>query len=96
MVSSDCFINGFIDEIISSIRLFADHTGLDRVVDDPLKSAIKLNAGFSRIDIWASMWLVWCPASGVVHDCIDSCFCLFSYFVTFNPSKSVSLIFPEK
>ena len=52
---------------------FADDTSLYIIVDDPLNAAIKLNAELSRIDMWASMWLV-----------------------TFNPSKSESLIFPRK
>ena len=43
------------------------------VIDDTLDSAIKLNTDLSRIDMWASKWLV-----------------------TFNPSKSESLIFSRK
>ena len=67
------FINDIVEEINSSIRHFADDTSLYIIVDDPLDSAIKLNADLSRIDMWASMWLV-----------------------TFNPSKSESLIFSRK
>ena len=67
------FINDIVEEINSSIRLFADDTSLYIIVDDPLDAAIKLNADLSRINMWASMWLV-----------------------TFNPSKSESLIFFQK
>ena len=52
------FLNGIVEEIYSSIRHFADDSSLYIVVDDPLDSAIKLNADHSRIEIWASMWLV--------------------------------------
>ena len=52
------FINDIVEEISSSIRLFADDTSLYIVVDNPLDSAIKLNIEISRIDMWASMWLV--------------------------------------
>ena len=47
------FINDTEEEINSYIWLYADETSLYIVVDDPLDSAIKLNADFSRIDIWA-------------------------------------------
>ena len=52
------FINHIVEEINSSIRLFADDTSLYIVVDNPLDSTIKLNTDLSRIDMWASMWLV--------------------------------------
>ena len=52
------FINDIVEEIDSSIRLFADDTNLYIIVDDPLDAANKLNADLSRIDMWASMWLV--------------------------------------
>ena len=67
------FINDIVEEINSSIRPFAHDTSLYIIVDDPLDAAIKLNADLSRIDMWASLWLV-----------------------TFNPSKSESLIFSRK
>ena len=53
-----CNLTYFVEEINSSIRLFADDTSLYIVVADPLDSAIKLNTDLSRIDMWASMWLV--------------------------------------
>ena len=52
------FINDIVEEINSSIRLFADDTSLYIVVGDPLDSAIKLNIDISRINMLASMWLV--------------------------------------
>ena len=45
------FINDIVEEINSSIRLFADDTSLYIIVDDPLDAAIKLNADLSRIDM---------------------------------------------
>ena len=51
------FINDIVEEIDSSIRLFADDTNLYIIVDDPLDAANKLNADLSKIDMWASMWL---------------------------------------
>ena len=55
------FINDIEEEINSYIWLYADETSLYIVVDDPLDSAIKLNADFSRIDIWA------CHAPSEIH-----------------------------
>ena len=52
------FINDIVDEIKRFIRLFADDNSLYIVVDNPLDFAIKLNIDLSRIDMWASMWLV--------------------------------------
>ena len=67
------FINDIVEEINSSIRFFSYDTSLNIINDDPLDAAIKLIADLSRIDVWASMWLV-----------------------TFNSSKSESLIFSRK
>ena len=52
------FTNDIVEEINSSIRLFADDTSLYIVVDDLFDSAIKLNADLLRLDMLASMWLV--------------------------------------
>ena len=52
------FINDIVEELNSSIRLFADNTSLYIVVDDPFDSAIKLIADLSRLNMAASMWLV--------------------------------------
>ena len=62
-----------VEDIQSSIRLFADDTSLYIIVDDPLGAAITLNSDLSRIHRWATQWLV-----------------------TFNPSKSESLLFSRK
>ena len=51
------FINDIVEEINPFTRLFADDTSLYIVADDPLDSAIELNADLSRIDMWASKWL---------------------------------------
>ena len=67
------YINDIVEDIQSSITLFADDTSLYIIVDDPLGAAITLNSDLSRIHRWASQWLV-----------------------TFNPSKSESLLFPRK
>ena len=52
------FTNDIVEEINSSIRLFADDTSLYIVVDDLFDSAIKLNADLSRLDMLALMWLI--------------------------------------
>ena len=52
------FINNIIEELNSSIRLFADDTSLYIIVDDRFDSAIKLIADLSRLNMAASMWLV--------------------------------------
>ena len=44
-------INDIVEEINSSIRLFANDTCFYIVVDDPLDSAIKLNTDLSRINV---------------------------------------------
>ena len=51
------FTNDIVEEINSSVRLFADDTSPYMVVD-LFDSAIKLNADLSRLDMLASMWLV--------------------------------------
>ena len=86
------FINDFTEEINSSIRLFVDDTSFYIVFDDPLKSAIKLNVGFSRIDKWASMWLVWCPESVVVRRRSDmSAHVLLNLFYKLGKLRNLSL-----
>ena len=59
-------INDIVEELDSSIRLF---TSLYIVVDDPLDSAIKLDADLSRIDMRASMYLVTFIPSKSQHFC---------------------------
>ena len=67
------YINDIVEDIHSSIRLFADDTSLYIIVEDPLDAAVTLNSDLSKIHRWASQWLV-----------------------TFNPSKSESLLFSRK
>ena len=67
------YINDIVEDIHSSIRLFADDTSLYIIVDNPLLAANTLNADLSILHTWASKWLV-----------------------TFNPSKSESIIFSRK
>ena len=67
------FINDIVENINSSIRLFADDTTLYIIVDNPLHAANQLNSDLSKIHQWATKWLV-----------------------TFNPSKSESIIFFKK
>ena len=63
------YINDIVEDIHSSIRLFADDTSLYIIVDNPLVAANTLNADLTKLHTWASKWLV-----------------------TFNPSKSESII----
>ena len=67
------YINDIVEDIRSSIRLFADDTSLYIIVDDPLDAAVTLNSDLSKIQRWAAQWLV-----------------------TFNPSKSESLLISRK
>ena len=52
------YINGIVENINSSIRLFADDTSLYIIVDDPIDSANQLNNDLQRIHLWAKTWLV--------------------------------------
>ena len=55
------YINDIVEDIQSSVRLFADDTSLYIIVDDPLGAAITLNSDLSRIHRihrWTSKWLV--------------------------------------
>ena len=67
------YINDLVEDIHSSIRLFADDTSLYIIVENPLLAANTLNADLTKLHNWASKWLV-----------------------TFNPSKSESIIFSRK
>ena len=67
------YINDIVENINSSIRLFADDTTLYIIVANPLHAANQLNSDLSKIHQWATKWLV-----------------------TFNPSKSESIIFSRK
>ena len=52
------YINDIVENINSSIRLFADDTSLYIIVDDPTDAAITLNPDLSKIHRWATDWLV--------------------------------------
>lgn len=67
------YINDIVENINSSIRLFADDTTLYIIVDNPVQAANQLNSDLLKIHHWATKWLV-----------------------TFNPSKSESVIFSRK
>lgn len=52
------YINDIVDDIHSSIRLFADDTSLYIIVDNPVHAADELNADLAKIHSWATKWLV--------------------------------------
>lgn len=52
------YINDIVEDIHSSIRLFADDTSLYSIIDDPAESAITLNSDLQKIQKGASEWLV--------------------------------------
>ena len=67
------YINDTVEDMHSSIRLFADDTSLYIIVDNPVQAADQLNSDLTKIHQWANKWLV-----------------------TFNPTKSESIIFSRK
>ena len=52
------YINDIVEDINSSIRLFADDTGLYIIVDGSIQAAEQLNLGLAKIHRWADKWLV--------------------------------------
>ena len=52
------YINDIVENIHSSIRLFADDTSLYIIVDDPVDAAYHLNNDLLKIHEWAKQWLV--------------------------------------
>ncbi|MCG8046167.1 MAG: reverse transcriptase domain-containing protein [Candidatus Thiodiazotropha endolucinida] len=52
------YINDIVENIDSSIRLFADDTSLYIVVDDPIQAAESLNSDLEKVSRWAKQWLV--------------------------------------
>ena len=52
------YINDIVENINSSIRLFADATTLYIIVDNPLHAANQLNSDLYKIHQWATNWLV--------------------------------------
>ena len=54
------FINDIVNDIGSSIRLFADDTSLYIIVEDPNVAAELINADLEKIAELALKWLVKC------------------------------------
>ena len=52
------YINDIVNNIFSSIRLFADDTSIYIVIDDPHTAAFILNSDLETINVWANDWLV--------------------------------------
>ena len=52
------FINDIVNDIGSSIRLFADDTSLYIIVENPELAAQLLNTDLEKITKWANTWLV--------------------------------------
>ena len=52
------YINDIVEDINSSISLFADDTSLYIIVDDPIQAAEQLNLDLAKIHRWADKWLV--------------------------------------
>ena len=52
------YINDIVNDINSSIRLFADDTCLFIIVDNPVTSAEQLNFDLRKVLLWADTWLV--------------------------------------
>ena len=51
-------INDFVEDINSTIKLFADDTGLNIIVDDPIQAANQLNTDLVKTHHWPDKWLV--------------------------------------
>ena len=52
------YINDIVEDINSSIRLFADDTSLYIIVDDHIQAAEKLNLDLAKIYHGADKWLL--------------------------------------
>ena len=52
------YINDIVEDIDSSIRLFADDTSLYIIVDNPVEAANQLNSDLLKIHLSATKWLV--------------------------------------
>ena len=52
------YINDIVEDIHSSIRLFADDTSLYIIVDNPVQAADQLNSDLTKIHQWFNKWLV--------------------------------------
>ena len=52
------YINDIVEDIDSSIRLFADDTSLYIIVDNLVEASNQLNSDLLKIHLWATKWLV--------------------------------------
>ena len=52
------YINDIVEDIDSTIKLFADDTSLYIIVDEPVHAAHTLNSDLVKISRWAKQWLV--------------------------------------
>ena len=52
------YINDIVEDINSSIRLFADDTSLYTIVDDAIQAGETLNLDIEKVSRWAQQWLV--------------------------------------
>ena len=52
------YINDYVENINSSIRIFADDTSHYIIVDDPMNASNQLNKDPYKIHLWAKKWLV--------------------------------------
>ena len=52
------YINDIVNDIRSTIRLFADDTSLYIIVDSPDNASNTLNQDLVKISSWADKWLV--------------------------------------
>ena len=50
------YINDLVDNVNCDIKMFADDTSLFFRVDDPLRSALKLNEDLDTVKLWAWQW----------------------------------------
>ena len=50
------YVNDLEQDIISSIRFFADDTSIFSIVNDPIKTAENLNHDLNVISKWATQW----------------------------------------
>ena len=52
------YTNDTVEDINSSIRLFADDTSLYIIVDDTIQAAETLNLDVEKVGRWVQQWLV--------------------------------------
>ena len=50
------YINDLVDNVNCDIKMFADDTSLFSRVDDPVRSALKLNEDLDTVKLWAWQW----------------------------------------